>query len=336
MKMEQITGSRTDLNSSRTSLHPDSISFHGSNQSLQMAPPSPRISPVQNGPSSPYLLRKMPRADKDKHHVRPGAPSEPNEYNFNYRRRGVFLIFNNKHFLESTGQLEREGTDVDAERLEERFQDTGFEVRRYDDVTYARMTKLMQEIASSDHSDCDCFGCAVLSHGREGYIYATDKLVPLEMLTLPFKGDKCPTLVGKPKLFFIQACTDRRTSIFGEKRASPSRFGINGSPSPHIASRRVPVEADFLFSYSTVPGYYSWRNNQDGTWYIQALCIVIENYGSKMELMQMLTQVNRMVAYEFESCSDEEFTEDIKQMPSIVSMLTRYVHFRPKKPDIRG
>lgn len=84
-------------------------------------------------------------ADKDKHHVRPGAPSEPNEYNFNYRRRGVFLIFNNKHFLESTGQLEREGTDADAERLEERFQDTGFEVRRYDDVTYARMTKLMED-----------------------------------------------------------------------------------------------------------------------------------------------------------------------------------------------
>jgi hypothetical protein len=44
----------------------------------------------------------------------------------------------------------------------------------------------------------------VLSHGREGYIYATDKLVPLEMLTQPFKGDKCPSLVGKPKLFFIQ------------------------------------------------------------------------------------------------------------------------------------
>ena len=77
--------------------------------------------------------------------MRPGAPSEPNEYNFNYRRRGVFLIFNNKTFHESTGQVEREGTDVDAERLEERFQDTGFEVRRYDDVTCARMTKLMHE-----------------------------------------------------------------------------------------------------------------------------------------------------------------------------------------------
>lgn len=57
----------------------------------------------------------------------------------------MFLIFNNRHFLESTGLLERDGTDVDAERLEERFQDTGFEVRRYDDVTCARMTKLMHD-----------------------------------------------------------------------------------------------------------------------------------------------------------------------------------------------
>ena len=60
--------------------------------------------------------------------------------------------------------------------------------------------------AASDHSDCDCFGCAILSHGREGFVYATDRLIPLEALTVPFKGDRCPTLVGKPKLFFLQVC----------------------------------------------------------------------------------------------------------------------------------
>ena len=92
-----------------------------------------------------------------------------------------------------------------------------------------------------------------------------------------------------------------------------------------------------IHDYSTISlGYFSWRNNQEGSWYIQALCIVIENYGHKMELIQMLTQVNRMLVYEFESCTDEEFTESAKQMPSIISMLTRYVYFRPKKPDIRG
>ena len=64
----------------------------------------------------------------------------------------------------------------------------------------------MFSAAAYDHSDCDCFGCAILSHGREGFVYATDRLIPLEALTVPFKGDRCPTLVGKPKLFFIQVC----------------------------------------------------------------------------------------------------------------------------------
>jgi hypothetical protein len=55
-----------------------------------------------------------------------------------------------------------------------------------------------------DHSDSDCFGCAILSYGIEGRIYATDGMLPLDVLIVPFKGDKCPMLVGKPKLFFLQ------------------------------------------------------------------------------------------------------------------------------------
>lgn len=77
--------------------------------------------------------------------LRPGAPSEPNAYNYNYPKRGLFIIINNKNFHPSTGQRCRDGTDADAERLEERFQDLGFEVRRYDDVGASSMTKIMIE-----------------------------------------------------------------------------------------------------------------------------------------------------------------------------------------------
>ena len=28
----------------------------------------------------------------------------------------------------------------------------------------------------------------------------------------------------------------------------------------------LPTEADFLYAYSTVPGYYSWRNSAKGSW----------------------------------------------------------------------
>ncbi|XP_005092532.1 caspase-3 [Aplysia californica] len=301
----------------------------------------------------PYILRSVSGERRD---VRPGAPSEPNEYNFNFKKRGLFLLINNRHFTDDTGQPPREGSDVDAERLEERFQDLGFEVRRYDDVTCAKMTSLLYDAAASDHSDHDCFGCAVLSHGREGLVYAKDGHVPLDLLVLPFKGDRCPSLIGKPKLFFIQACQSERSGNYLDTSCSsrgrspvspsssrrspvspPSLAGDEDSPelSGIIHMRKIPIEADCLFCYSTVPGYYSWRNNQDGSWFIQALCIVLENYSTKMELMHMLTHVNRIVAYEFASCTDKEFSENMKTMPCILSMLTRYVYFRPKKQDIR-
>ncbi|KAK6187753.1 hypothetical protein SNE40_005710 [Patella caerulea] len=282
----------------------------------------------------PYILRRVTGERKS---VKPGAPSEPNEYNFNYKNRGIFIIINNKHFDESTGQETREGTDIDAERLEERFQDLGFEVRRYDDVTRTKMTGLMYDIASYDHSNSDCFGCAILSHGRDGKVYATDGILPIELMVLPLKGSRSPTLVGKPKLFFIQACRGTNLDYGVElvESITPSPQDETDAAAQTVTIRKLPAEADFLFTYSTVPGYYSWRNNQDGSWFIQALCIVLENHGFKMELLHMLTHVNRIVAYEFESCTDKEFTDGTKQIPSVVSMLTRYVYFRPKKQDIR-
>lgn len=81
----------------------------------------------------------------ERREVRPGAPSEPNEYNFNFKRRGLFLLINNKKFARDTHLMPRDGSDVDAERLEERFQGLGFDVRRFDDVTRSKMMTLMYD-----------------------------------------------------------------------------------------------------------------------------------------------------------------------------------------------
>ena len=87
--------------------------------------------------------------------------------------------------------------------------------------------------------------------------------------------------------------------------------------------------------FSPLTGQLSCAWQESGSWFIQALCIVLENYGPKMELLHMLTHVNRIVAYEFASCTDRAVADSVKQMPCVVSMLTRYVYFRPKKQDIR-
>lgn len=77
-------------------------------------------------------------------------------------------------------------------------------------------------------------------------------------------------------------------------------------------------------------GHYSFRNNSNGSWFIQALCKIFEEHAGDKEIMQMLTRVNRYVALEFESRSRKKEHSGKKQVPSIVSMLTKELFFGKK------
>jgi len=68
----------------------------------------------------------------------------------------------------------------------------------------------------------------------------------------------------------------------------------------------------------------------DGSWFIQALVRVFREQGTTMELTHMLTLVNKVVAYDFESCTDDDFTSGMKQVPCIVSTLTKLLYLEPK------
>jgi Caspase domain len=59
-------------------------------------------------------------------------------------------------------------------------------------------------VASEDHSERDCVVVAVMSHGDDGILYAKDQQYKPERLWSYFTSDQCPTLAGKPKIFFIQ------------------------------------------------------------------------------------------------------------------------------------
>lgn len=59
-------------------------------------------------------------------------------------------------------------------------------------------------VAKEDHSNNNCFVCAILSHGDLGIVYGTDGVIQLDMLINPFKGKQCASLLGKPKVFIIQ------------------------------------------------------------------------------------------------------------------------------------
>lgn len=43
-----------------------------------------------------------------------------------------------------------------------------------------------------------------LSHGENNHIYTYDDKINIQDIASLFKGDKCRSLVGKPKIFILQ------------------------------------------------------------------------------------------------------------------------------------
>lgn len=54
---------------------------------------------------------------------------------------------------------------------------------------------------------------------------------------------------------------------------------------------------------------------------------MLSKYGRELEIMQIMTRVNRKVALEFQSSSGLPGFSEKKQIPCIVSMLTKDLYF---------
>ncbi|XP_053216940.1 caspase-10 [Podarcis raffonei] len=222
-------------------------------------------------------------------------------YKMNRPRRGYCLIFNNVYFK---GHLKpRAGSQKDAMELESVFKWLGFEVKKYDDKTSDELLRLLNDWQSSEYwKDSDCLVCCILSHGESGKIYATDGcLISINKITSFFTAKQCPLLAKKPKLFFIQACQGSKPHQPVYLEADNHESGSPGAdaqtsgfiPTQQQMTSSIPEEADFLLGMATVDGYFSYRDVQRGTWFIQVLCEKLRDLVPRREdILSILTAVN--------------------------------------------
>uniref|UniRef100_A0A8C1UZC4 Caspase-6 n=1 Tax=Cyprinus carpio TaxID=7962 RepID=A0A8C1UZC4_CYPCA len=256
---------------------------------------------------------------------------DPNEeYKMDHKKRGMALIFNHEHFYWQLMLNSRSGTAADRQNLVRRFQDLGFEVKAYDDYKREEVLSTIREAAAANHVDADCFVCVFLSHGENGHIFANDGQIQIQEITDLFKGNECRSLVGKPKIFILQACRgDKHDDAVTPMDVVDSK--VNEVVVDAGALWTLPAGADFLMCYSVAEGYYSHRETVNGSWYIQDLCEILRRYGSTLEFTDILTLVNRKVSIRsVENCKDRSALGK-KQVPCFASMLTKKLFFRPKK-----
>ncbi|XP_031409132.1 caspase-6 [Meleagris gallopavo] len=255
------------------------------------------------------------------------------QYKMNHQRRGVALIFNHEHFFWHLRLPDRRGTLADRNNLKRSLTDLGFEVRIFDDLKAEDVLQKVYEASLDDYSNADCFVCVFLSHGENDHVYAYDAQIKIETITNMFRGDKCQSLVGKPKIFIIQACRGDKHDdpvLVQDLVDSKDETTVNQTEVDAAGVYTLPAGADFIMCYSVAQGYFSHRETVNGSWYIQDLCEALRKHGSSLEFTELLTVVNRKVSHrKVDMCRDINAIGK-KQIPCFASMLTKKLYFHPK------
>ncbi|KAF7286135.1 hypothetical protein GWI33_007384 [Rhynchophorus ferrugineus] len=149
-------------------------------------------------------------------------------YNMTYPKKGFAVIFNHYEFL--NGSTKRQGTDEDVTKLKKCLKYLQFEVKVHTDVTKDEIETYITQYT----------------------IEAYDTSYHPKILWNSFTVDRCPTLIGKPKMFFFQCCRGREID--------PGYEMVQRDGKQESFLVKLPPEEDFLFVYPTALGIFALIN----------------------------------------------------------------------------
>jgi hypothetical protein len=261
------------------------------------------------------------------------TPQTDRVYKIDYSRPGVVVIFNNKEFTDSYKYPVRHGSEKDVSDLCRLFRGLNYAVRPpYIDKTEADMRRLITKYATDEYTSFGCLIIFIMSHGDKSKIISSDaEIIDLNEFITPLKENA--SLKSKPKVFFIQACRGRARMTVDDGNRTMNSSSSMFYARYHDDKNRLPKDADFLFSYSTLEDYVSYRDEDFGSWYIQMLCKAIREDESK-EISAILRYthllISKMVATNL-STNDE--IVEVKMTPTYEDRLTK-LFFIAEPPQV--
>lgn len=242
-------------------------------------------------------------------------------YEMTCNPHGLALVIVNEFFdpnpLERQLKLERrEGAERDLQLFQQTFTHLNYQVEAYRNLTSFDMYKVLDEVGKRDHSSFDSFVCCISTHGDEHVMYGKDSVgVKRAEFDRPLKT--CRSLIGKPKMFFIQAC--RRTSIEQVKPDCPSGLTLR--------QPRIPLDRDVFQANATTSLNASYRSPRDGSWFVTALHQVFTTQADFRTLIPMMYEVNKLVTNSrgvLVDCTEQE----VVQCAECTTTFTKGVRFR--------
>ncbi|PAA80090.1 hypothetical protein BOX15_Mlig004795g2 [Macrostomum lignano] len=219
--------------------------------------------------------------------------------------QGVCLVININKYSASSGFNCRPGSELDVTRIKEVFGRLDFELRVAEDLPAYDIDKLLHEVAIEEEiMHHGCFVCFLMAHGNEKSIFGSNgNALELNRILETFESDICPGLLGKPKIFFVQACRGQTIEVCEES-----------TDSAPMERRFSPKGSDFLVCRSSTKDSPAYRNSTTGSFFVQTVCNEIEKHQSDEDIKEIMTRVNaqmeraRFPIHSTIACTISEFT----------------------------
>lgn len=255
------------------------------------------------------------------------------EYCINSERPGKVIILNHEKY-DNTDTSTRRGTEQDLEKLLRLLPKLGFQrddILVFRDPSKSAIFKIAEDLLhDSDLAKCDCLFVFILTHGdANDKLCAWDDDYHLYELVEKFSPTTMTSMAGKLKAFFIQACRGPKRDPGVEIERMQHNQADHAQEDPvDSGTDRYPrtIFPDMLLSVACHYGHYSIRNPRKGSWYIQELCNMIEEYeGQTINLYDIVTATNQAVS---KRISTDKKGKRRMQAPSFSSTLTKKPMFR--------
>ncbi|XP_018620742.1 CASP8 and FADD-like apoptosis regulator a isoform X1 [Scleropages formosus] len=184
----------------------------------------------------------------------------------------------------------------DGDLLEETFRRLHFMVKQRKWLSVMDTWSFLKKMAklNREHQEADAFVCCILSRGIGANLLATEDRGPgisLDSVRQLFATDSCPSLGGKPKLFFIQSYIISAPPLRWHRDEDLETDG----PAVAVNVELVPEGADVLWSHCCTEA----RNLESGrhrSVYARALgAALLKGQERRMHMLDVHTEINSVI-----------------------------------------
>lgn len=171
----------------------------------------------------------------------------------------------------------RVGAKRDSFNLKKLFSGMGYHVLLYEDLNSRSTFKTLDEIQSNPLlKNVDSFILVVLSHGDNDLNFTTNDgaTMSLDDMRYKFIDGECPNLRGKPKIFLANFCRGH----FKEKSSLHHDF---------IDQQEKEAPQDMSTIHASLNKFKAWRDEMEGTVFVQALCEVLAERAHDTEFSEL-------------------------------------------------